>query len=167
MDTDIVKPVHIICQFKFMFIKVVECIIHIQFTGTVVAVAGIENADYGIFKFTVIFSGFSLVIYKTSWYTKFSAHSADTVLMSVGENYFDFRAIISAACFKISASISSSFTRFLSSISSFSSGVLLSFALNDPELLKSLTHFVTVDFPIPYSSAPVLDDFPFFTSKTI
>ncbi len=69
--------------------------------------------------------------------------------MSISKNHFDFRAIISAACFKISASISSSFTRFLSSISSFSYGVLLSFTLNAPELLKSLTHFVTLDSRTP------------------
>lgn len=78
--------------------------------------------------------------------------------MSVCENYFDFHAIISAACFKISASISSSFTHLLSAISSFSSGVLLSFALNQPKLLKSLAHFVTLDFAIPYSFAIILDD---------
>ena len=99
-----------------------------------------------IFKFAVNFYCLFLVINKASRNSGFSAHCADTVLMPIRKDHFYFRAIISAACFKISASISSSFTRFLIDINSFSSGVLLSLALNDSVLLKSLTHFVTLDF---------------------
>src|SRR5699024_9567688 len=66
-----------------------------------------------------------------------------------------------------SFSISNCFTFFLNSINSFSSSVLLSSILNDPESLYLSIHVVIVDFAIPYFLFRSAEDLPLLYRLTI
>src|SRR5690554_5778791 len=94
-------------------------------------------------------------------------HCVNTVFISVRDDKVYFLPSINAACFKISFSISSCFTLFLNLINSFSSSVLLSFTLKEPETLYLSTHTLIVDFAIPYSLFRSAKDLPLLYNATI
>ena len=66
-------------------------------------------------------------------------------MMVVNSDSLSFRAIIIAACFKISHCFSSSLFRFLSFISSRCSSARLSIVLNKPVVLACLIHLSNVE----------------------
>jgi len=105
------------------------------------------NVFYGYYtsQFNINLVFFRGIIDHTPWYIECSAHGADTVFVSIYLDNDYFRPIMSAACFKMSFSISSCLLYFRSWINSFCSSLWLSCSLKDLDREYWFTHLGTLD----------------------
>ena len=99
------------------------------------AVSGLtvkKNALPHFFKLCLRYWHYSFVVIARARNLQPTTHGWNAVFILVSSDYFPFRAIITAACFRMSNCISSSLFRFLSSINSRCSSVRLSTVLKEP-----------------------------------
>lgn len=98
--------------------------------GAIAISAVVKNAYDLVFQLRVVSLPFLFlfVIVEIPAYFEQGAHGADAVFLPVCPDHGYLLAMIRAACFKISFSILSFFSSLRSAISSFSSGLRLSFA---------------------------------------